>query len=218
MSLILPESLSDQRDGEKSALRIEQIGAGTICSVMLSRWTSGSVVKKSAVHSETVFLMRHAICLLLVLPLMLSAQAPEPSLQTTVSEVLLDVVVRDKKAHIIRDLRPEEVQVFENGVPQTIRHFEFFDGHSTPMPSPTGRPGTTVAASSVKVPAAEHDVNELRDISVVSVVVAELDPRGRKASFGYDAQIRSRSTAAEYVCRCLPVIFRRAVECAVIHK
>ncbi len=126
--------------------------------------------------------MRHAICLLLVLPLMLSAQAPEPSLQTTVSEVLLDVVVRDKKAHIIRDLRPEEVQVFENGVPQTIRHFEFFDGHSTPMPSPTGRPGTTVAASSVKIPAAEHDVNELRDISVVSVVVAELDPRGRKTA------------------------------------
>ncbi len=126
--------------------------------------------------------MRYAICLMLVLPLMLSAQAPETSLQTTVSEVLLDVVVRDKKAHIIRDLRPEEVQVFENGVPQTIRHFEFFDGHSTPIPSPTARPGTTSAASSVKVPAAEHDVNELRDISVVSVVVAELDPRGRKTA------------------------------------
>lgn len=124
--------------------------------------------------------MRHVICLLLVLPLMLSAQAPEPTLKTTVSEVLLDVVVRDKKAHIIRDLRPGEVQVFENGVPQTIRHFEFFDGHSTPIPSPTAPAGTTVTASSVKVPAAEHDVNELRDISVVSVVVASLDPRGRK--------------------------------------
>ena len=125
--------------------------------------------------------MRHLICLLLVLPLMLPAQAPEPSLRTTVSEVLLDVVIRDKKAHIIRDLRPEEIQVFEDGVPQAIRHFEFFDGHSAPVtPEPAAPARSTVSASSVKVPAPERDVNELRDISVVSVVVASLDPRGRK--------------------------------------
>ena len=124
--------------------------------------------------------MRHLICFLLVLPLVLSAQTPEPNLRSTVSEVLLDVVVRDKKAHIIRDLRPEEVQVFENGVPQTIRHFEFFNGHSTGQGSPANTPavstGTPVVASVV------HDVNELRDISVVSVVIGPMgpDPRGRK--------------------------------------
>jgi VWFA-related protein len=109
------------------------------------------------------------------------AQVPEPTLSTTVSEVLLDVVVRDKKAHIIRDLRPAEVQVFEDGVPQKLRQFQFFDGHSTPqtLAAATPAPSTTTPASASTAP---RDVNELRDISIVSVVIAHLDmdPRGRK--------------------------------------
>lgn len=79
--------------------------------------------------------MRHWIWLLLAFPLAAPAQETEPSLHTSVNEVMLDVVVRDKKAHIIRDLRPEEVKVFEDGVPQTLRHFEFFEGHLMPKPA-----------------------------------------------------------------------------------
>src|ERR1700747_3760468 len=68
--------------------------------------------------------LRHWIWLLLAFPLAAPAQETEPSLHMSVNEVMLDVVVRDKKAHIIGDLRPEEVKVFEDGVPQTLRHFE----------------------------------------------------------------------------------------------
>ena len=78
--------------------------------------------------------MRYLIFCFMAVSLAAPAQTPEPNLRTTVSEVLLDVVVRDKKAHIIRDLRPEEIQVLENGIPQTIRLFEFLDGHSTRRP------------------------------------------------------------------------------------
>ena len=126
--------------------------------------------------------MRYIIWLLIAVPLILSAQTSEPILRSTVSEVLLDVVVRDKKAHIIRDLRPEEVQIFENGVQQKVRHFEFFSGHSTLAASTPGIPATATAPNPTPVvtPNGVHDVNELRDISVVSVVVAEVDPRGRK--------------------------------------
>jgi len=123
--------------------------------------------------------MRYLIFCFMAISLLAPAQTPESSLRTTVSEVLLDVVVRDKKAHIIRDLRPEEVQVLENGVPQAIRHFEFFDGRSTGQPASAVKlaaSATTPAGTSV----AARDVNELRDISVVSVVIANLDPRGRK--------------------------------------
>lgn len=121
--------------------------------------------------------MRYLICLLVALPLTVPAQAPETTLRTTTSEVLLDVVVRDKKAHIVRDLRPEEVQVFEDGVPQKLRHFEFFEGGSAPQPpaTPVAAPAAPAAAT-----AAAPNVQELRDISVVSVVIANLDPRGRK--------------------------------------
>jgi VWFA-related protein len=129
--------------------------------------------------------MRYLICFLLALPLTVPAQAPEQAPETTLrataSEVLLDVVVRDKKAHIIRDLRPEEVQVFEDGVPQKVRHFEFFEGGSTPQAAPPPTPApSTAAAAPVSATPTPPNVQELRDMSVVSVVVANLDPRGRK--------------------------------------
>jgi VWFA-related protein len=118
--------------------------------------------------------MRHLLCLLIALPLAVPAQAPEPSIKTTTSEVLLDFVARDKSAHVIHDLRPDEVQVFEDGVPQTVKHFEFFDGRAEAPAAPTAASATDANATK------SVTVNELRDISVVSIVIANLDPRGRK--------------------------------------
>ena len=128
--------------------------------------------------------MRYLICLLLAFPLTVPAQAPElapeANLRTTVSEVLLDVVVRDKKGHIIRDLRPAEVQVFEDGAPQKLRHFEFFEGGPSPQPAPAPATSPSTAAAPANSTPPPPNVQELRDISVISVVVANLDPRGRK--------------------------------------
>jgi len=118
--------------------------------------------------------MRHLLCVLIALPLVVPAQAPEPSIKTTTSEVLLDFVARDKSNHIIHDLRPDEVQVLEDGVPQTVKHFEFYDGR-TEAPSASSSASATDAGAAHSV-----TVNELRDISVVSIVIANLDPRGRK--------------------------------------
>jgi VWFA-related protein len=118
--------------------------------------------------------MRHLLCLLIALPLAVPAQAPEPSIRTTTSEVLLDFVARDKSAHIIHDLRPDEVQILENGVPQTVKHFEFYDGRTE---APNG-PAAAAATDAGSAPAVT--VNALRDVSVVSIVIANLDPRGRK--------------------------------------
>ncbi len=118
--------------------------------------------------------MRHLLCLLIALPLAAPAQAPEPSIKTTASEVLLDFVARDKSAHIIHDLRPDEVQVFEDGVPQTVKHFEFFDGRTEAPTAPAAASATDAGATK------SVTINELRDISVVSIVIANLDPRSRK--------------------------------------
>ena len=145
--------------------------------------------------------MRFYLSLLLALPLAASAQAPESSsapaqapaaaqtadagasdsitLRTTVSEVLLDVVVRKKDGKIIRDLKPGEVQVFEDGVEQKVRHFEFMDGRVPLQPSGSTASATNVAATSTTGNTAPLSVNQLRDMSVVSVVIANIDPRGR---------------------------------------
>jgi VWFA-related protein len=140
--------------------------------------------------------MRYLLSLFIALPLVAPAQPPqvapvqvsEPNLRTTVNEVLLDLVVRDKHGHIIHDLRPDEIQVFEDGTPQKLRHFEFVDGHSgVPGPTPpapdTAIDSTTpgISATSSATPTAQpRTVNELRDISMISIVIANLDPRGRK--------------------------------------
>src|SRR3569833_1726272 len=126
------------------------------------------------------FLLCFVVLFLLILQLALPAQAPEPSLRTTTTEVLLDFVVRDKSARIIRDLRPEELQVLEDGAPQAVRHFELVHGNSTAVEPPqktTATPAGTPGAAPSAVP---ETVNRLRDISELSLVNANLDPRGRQ--------------------------------------
>jgi len=126
--------------------------------------------------------MRHFCFFLIALPLLLPAQAPEPTIRSTTSEVLLDFVVRDKHANVIRDLRPEEVQIFEDGAQQKQRFFQFIDGHTNAQPSPEPVPTApaTAATPGAKEPAPPTTMNELRDMSVVSVVLGNLDPRGRE--------------------------------------
>jgi VWFA-related protein len=140
--------------------------------------------------------MRYLVLFFLALPLAVpaqapvasAAQAPEPTMRSTTSEVLLDLVVRDKHGQIIHNLRPREVEVREDGVPQKLRHFEFVDGRKeTPGSAAPASPAPAVA---VGVPASasgsattqQHTVNELRDFSVISIVIADLDPRGRKVT------------------------------------
>jgi VWFA-related protein len=43
-------------------------------------------------------------------------------------EVLLDVVVRDKKGHAVKDLKPESFQIFDNGEPKKIKSFRLIEG------------------------------------------------------------------------------------------
>src|SRR5579863_222429 len=51
-----------------------------------------------------------------------------PVIHTTTREVLLDLVVRDKHHHPLTDLRPEEVEIYEDGVRQNIRVFRNIKG------------------------------------------------------------------------------------------
>ena len=60
-----------------------------------------------------------------------SPPAVEPNqavIHSTTREVLLDLVVRDKHHHPVTDLRPEEVEVYEDGVRQNLRVFRSVQG------------------------------------------------------------------------------------------
>ena len=46
---------------------------------------------------------------------------PQIVLRSTAQEVLLDFIARDKHQKLVIDLRPEDIEVLEDGVPQTVR-------------------------------------------------------------------------------------------------
>lgn len=97
-----------------------------------------------------------------------------PVIRTTTREVVLDLVVRDKHQHAVTDLRPEEVEVYEDGVRQNVRVFRGVQGTEqleTERNVEAGR--KAVPAESGKHPSA---LNSLRQVNFVSVVFAEIAP------------------------------------------
>ena len=73
-------------------------------------------------------LRRGAVAALLAVPVLAAAQSPSPSprlpvFKSEVNYVEVDVLVTDKDGHTVRDLRPEEFQVLEDGKPQAVAAF-----------------------------------------------------------------------------------------------
>jgi VWFA-related protein len=88
------------------------------------------------------------------------AQQATPTLRATTELVLVNVVARDKKGNLVRDLRREDFTVFEDGQKQQVASFDFENidemalaGQAMPTASgaengaaPLGRPATAIDA------------------------------------------------------------------------
>jgi len=102
-----------------------------------------------------------ALVLISVLVLTSLAQTPAPQSQQdeevvriTTKLVQVDAVVTDKNGKLVRDLKPEEVQIFEDGRPQKITNFSFYLAERE-APAEPARPlpvdKTAVAAPPVRL-------------------------------------------------------------------
>src|ERR1700685_2579420 len=118
----------------------------------------------------------------LLAPAMLSGQMPEandrPVIHATTREVLLDLVVRDKHHHAVADLRPEEVEVYEDGVRQKVLVFRNVQGaEQLQIERKMEERGQREKQAA---PAATNEktvaLNSLREINFVSVVFAGIAP------------------------------------------
>lgn len=69
-----------------------------------------------------------------------SAEKPPspPTFRVDTGVVMLDVVVRDKKGRLVRDLRTEEIQVFEDGARQEITSVRFVETGREPIAATPG--------------------------------------------------------------------------------
>jgi len=61
-------------------------------------------------------------------PQIQTTSAPGSTVTATSEEVLMDVVVRDKKGRAVKDLKPDDFRVFDNGEVKTIKSFRLIDG------------------------------------------------------------------------------------------
>lgn len=97
-----------------------------------------------------------------------SAAAPGQTLtfKAATQEVSLDIVVRDNKGRIIKNLKPTDFQVFEDGVKQNIIDFRFVSHATEEKP-----------ASVAPDAPGPHAINE---VNVVAIVFHGLDPNTKK--------------------------------------
>jgi VWFA-related protein len=89
--------------------------------------------------------------------------------------VVLDLVVRDKHHHAVTDLRPDEVEVYEDGVRQTVRVFRNVQG-SEQLEIERTAAGAAKTAAADKSGQDQHPLNSMRQVNFVSVVFAEIAP------------------------------------------
>lgn len=92
-----------------------------------------------------------------------------PTVRSNAQEVLLDMVFRDKKGKAIRDIRPEEIHISEDGTDQKLTSFRLVEGK-------TAQPlGTGATAESAPLP-----LDPMREIRLVTLVFEGLDVEGKR--------------------------------------
>src|SRR5437899_2557981 len=74
------------------------------------------------------------------LPQAARSQEPPPTFPAQVEQVTVDVVVTDKKGEPVAGLKKEDLEVYENGVPQTIVSFDAIEVAAAPAARPAPRP------------------------------------------------------------------------------
>src|SRR5947209_9846518 len=96
--------------------------------------------------------MRRTALYPLLLVLLASVQAQEPTFTSNTSLVVIDVNVKDKSGNAIPDLKKDDFTILEDGKPQQISVFEFqrLDGSA---PAPEKVPAIKPVAAAPVAPA-----------------------------------------------------------------
>ena len=94
------------------------------------------------------------------------ADASAPAFRSGTAAVLLDVVIRDKKGRPVPDIRPEEVEIYEDGARQKIEGFHWVATEAVPVEGAAAPPPLAPDAT--------------RQLNLVSFVFDQLGPDGRR--------------------------------------
>jgi len=113
----------------------------------------------------------------LVLPSLAQQPATQPQTQDdevvriTTNLVQVDAVITDKNGKLVTDLKPEELQISEDGRPQKITNFSFFLAETIPPSLPVARSGA-VDKNAVPAPPVRLRPDQVR--RTIALVVDDL--------------------------------------------
>jgi VWFA-related protein len=115
--------------------------------------------------------------------------------QLDVTDILLDLVARDKGGKMVRDLKESEIEVYEDGAKQKINAFTLVEKSDWKQAAPTA---PAAAAPALGQP------DPIRQINLVTLVFENMDVQGRKlaqegAMQFLKSELRSNVFVAVYV-------------------
>jgi VWFA-related protein len=101
-------------------------------------------------------------------------QAPAPpdpgvTIRQTVQEVVLEVMVRDAHGRVVKNLKPSDLEVYEDGVRQQVQSFKFIEGREVMSKTRTSEPVKQAAGP-----------NPLKAVNLVCIVFSNLDAFNKK--------------------------------------
>jgi VWFA-related protein len=112
------------------------------------------------------------------------AQTPDVVIRSSVREVLLDVVVRDAHGRLVKNLKPGEVTVYEDGVRQDVRSFHLVAGSEVRIEDEKQAVEAQAAPTGVAAPIPQRPpFNPLRTVNVVCLILSDLGPETRAFAF-----------------------------------
>ena len=86
------------------------------------------------------------------------------TIRTRSEEVLLDVVVRDKHHKLVTNLRPNEIEIYEDGVRQEVKVFQLVEG------------AAQLETERSQAQAQANPAKQLRELNFVSIVFGPIAP------------------------------------------
>lgn len=93
--------------------------------------------------------------------------APGTTIRVTTTEVALDLVIRDKRGRQVKNVKPGDVQILEDGVPQQVLSFRMVTGREQQR--------REMAAKTETQPGAGTSL-PLREVNAVCIVFHNIDP------------------------------------------
>ena len=94
-----------------------------------------------------------------------SAEPPVPTIRVNTHLVLVDVVVTDKNGKVVTDLKPGEVELYEDGKKKDITHFQYYSNESgsPEAPANTIAPNQPVDKTAPPLPHGRRHLRETHD-------------------------------------------------------